>query len=150
MSPGQGAASELTKAEIRQLLKDLSGEIQRLQEDLAKQRDLPQPEAGTTTDPGLYDGASPEAPLPPGAGNRTPISLGADDRASSSKGRPNAGRGRPSGQVSDLAPQLQPESSALSDHPDEESAIDRQAIPPEYQPVFERLKQPQDDAHGQQ
>lgn len=133
-SLGQG--QELTKADIQRLLKEVSGELKALQAQLeAQQQDLPQPTAGTSTDPELYEQA---APLEPSKGSTMPIQLEVDPQASAAARR-GGGVGQPSGEVASDGPQQQPEEVTLAAHGEEESGVDRQRIPPEYQPVFDQL-----------
>jgi len=134
--PGQTPGQELTKAQIQQLLKELSGELKTLQEQLqAQQQQMPQPAAGTSTDPNLYDRA--EA-LESAKGKSMPIQLDVDQQASS-KARRGGGIGQPSGQIASDGPQQQPEDATLAAQGADETGVDRQHIPPEYRPVFDQL-----------
>ncbi len=133
--PGQTPGQELTKVQIQQLLKELSGELKTLQEQLQAQQQMPQPAAGTSTDPNLYDRA--EA-LGPGKGKSVPIQLEVDEQASS-KARRGGGVGQPSGQIASDGPQQQPEDAMLAERGADETGVNRQRIPPEYRPVFDQL-----------
>ena len=135
---GSSAGQELLKADIQQLLTELSGELKQLQAQLdadAKQHDQPSPAAGTSTDPQLYDAAS---QLENAAGDRLPIQLDVDTQPTATKRR-GGGVAEPSKEVADARPQQQPEDVALAEQGATEQGVARQAIPPEYQPVFERL-----------
>jgi len=124
------------KADIQQLLKELSGELKQLQAELeAKQSNQPNPMPGTTTDPQLYDAAS---QLEQAAGSRLPLQLDVDTQPTATKRR-GGGVGEPSNEVADALPQQQPEDVTLSDQAAQEQGAARHAIPPEYRPVFERL-----------
>ncbi len=137
------AQAEQLKAEIQQLLKDLQGELQHLQAQVAaQQKELPNPMPGTSTDPQLY-GTSEQ--LEHAKGAPLAIQLGMDAQPTSAA-RPGGGVGKPSGQVSGAAPQQQPKDAVLAEHPTEESATWRQRIPPEYQGVFERLAHQEKDS----
>lgn len=131
------AQQEALKAQIKELLKNMSTELQALEAQLAaQQKDLSSPTAGTSTDPALYEDA---ARLDPTTGNPLPIQLQVDrERASSS--RQASGTGKPAAKASDASPQQVPEPATLSDQPTEEAGVRRQAIPPDYRPVFERLQ----------
>ena len=134
---GSSAGQELLKADIQQLLTELSGELKQLQAQLdaqAKQHEQPSPAAGTSTDPQLYDAAS---GLENAAGERLPIQLDVDTQPTATKRR-GGGVAEPSKEVADARPQ-QPEDAALAEQGAAEQGVVRQAIPPEYRPVFERL-----------
>ncbi len=131
-SPG----SEALQQDIQQLLKDVSGEIQTLQAQIAAATGQPPPTAGTTTDPQLY-GTS-ELLGQTGAGN-IPIPLKTDATATTSSARAGSGVGRPSAEVAAATPSATPEPAQLSDDPREESPGSRDTVPPEYRDVFERL-----------
>lgn len=133
---GHSAQSEALKAEIQQLLKEVSGELQELQAQVAQASSQHQPAAGTGTDPELFE--KPTA-LDPARGETLPIQL-STDQAPTASPRPGAGVGRPSGEASDAAPQAVPEDAQLSDAPAEEDAAARQVVPPEYRSVFDRLQ----------
>jgi hypothetical protein len=126
------------KAEIQQLLKEVSGQLQELQAQLAAAQNQVHPEAGTTTDPNLYGGSA-AAELPRAAGGALPIQLQTDEQQAAAQ-RPGGGVGKPSGTVADDAPQASPEDAQLSGQPLEEPASSRQPVPPEYRSVFERLQ----------
>jgi hypothetical protein len=125
-------SQEAMRAEIRQLLQQVSDELQQLQAQLAHAQGA---EAGAGTDPELYE---PPMPLPEEPGSPLPMTLRAGDGPSSSS-RPAGGTGQPSGELSSDAPAAQPEEAQLSDAPLEEQAVGRHAVPPEYRDVFDRL-----------
>ena len=145
MQDGQGAGagqatgnSEALRADIQQMLKDLSGDLKQLQAQLAATTaDQPRPQAGTATDPQLYDQAS--SPLETTSGPALPIQLQTDTAPTSAQ-RPSSGVGRPSGEVSQAHPNAQSEDAQLSDEPLQEAPVDRQSVPPEYRSVFDRLR----------
>lgn len=130
-SPG---GQDALKADIQQLLKELSGELKNLQEQLAA-AELLTPEAGTSTDEQLYGAAEPMARA---AGPSLPIQL-KTDTAETSAQRPSGGLAEPSGEIAGAAPQVAPEAAELSPDSLEGSAVSRQRVPPEYQSVFDRL-----------
>jgi len=131
----------LLKADIQHLLKELSGELQTLQEELAaRQEDLSAAPPGTTTDPELYGEAS-RVDRP--TGNALPIQLGVDTNPTATSRR-GGGVGTPSGRTSSASPQQPLEAVSLSEETTDEEAVHRQSIPPEYQPVFERLSPSQE------
>lgn len=142
-SPGDAAVQAALKGDIQQLLKELSGELQTLQAQAAQTpSDQPHALPGTATDPKLYDDTA--EPLASNAGGRPlAIALKADAQ-STSKTRPGGGTAPPSGEVSGASPQQSEEAVALAEPSADASAVHRQAIPPEYQPVFERLSQRHD------
>ena len=127
---------EALKAEIQELLKDVSGELKQLQEQLGSNKDQPRPEGGTSTDPNLYE--SPMK-LDKAAGGALPIQLNTDEAKINAQ-RPGGGVGRPSGEVSNALPQTQAEDAQLANEPLEETPALRQPIPPEYRGIFERLR----------
>ncbi|MBI3312203.1 MAG: hypothetical protein HYZ88_01590 [Candidatus Omnitrophica bacterium] len=146
-APGQGtqplspAQQEQLSGEIRQLLKEMSGELKQLQAQLdAKQQDQPHPLPGTSTDPDLYDRSS---TLDSRQGSQLPILFDADQQLTSSARR-GGGVGEPSQRVAGATPQQPSEDATLADQADEETPIQRQAVPPEYRPVFERLSHGKD------
>lgn len=127
---------EALRAQIQELLKEMSGELKQLQAQLAAANNLPKPEAGTSTDPDLYE--SPTA-LDPATGGPLPIQLQTD--ATQTKGQRSAGGvGQPSSQAVSAAPQASAEDAELTDEPVEESSASRQPVPPEYRSVFDRLR----------
>ena len=137
---GQGGAQsagdqQALKAEIQQLLKDVSGELQQLQSQLAASQDHAPTTPGTGTDPQLYE--SPMA-IDPSAGRPVPVQLKTDTNSAVSK-RQGSGVGTPSGEVSSEAPTVSPQDAQLSDKPLQESATARQTVPFEYRDVFGRL-----------
>jgi len=134
-TPSSSGQQDLLKADIQQLLKEMSQELQQLQEQLVEHKDLPNPTPGTATDPQLYEDA---ASLEKAAGAQLPIQLEVDQEPSASKRRAG-GVGEPSDQVADASPQQTPEDVTLGEQAAEEQAVSRHPIPPEYRPVFERL-----------
>jgi len=130
---------EALKAEIQRLLKEVSGELKTLQQQLAAAQ-VKTPEAGTSTDPELYDG-SPTLPEQ-AAGERIAIPLKTDVEDTKSQ-RPGGGVGQPAGEVSAASPQMTPAVVRLSETPREEQPMSRQPIPPVYQNIFDRLQTPQ-------
>ena len=131
-SPG----NEALQQDIQRLLKDVSGEIQTLQAQIAAAKGQPPPTAGTATDPELY--GAPEPLGQTGAGT-IPIQLKTDTAATTSGARAGSGVGRPSGEVTAAAPSATPEPAQLSDDPLEEPPGSRDTVPPEYRDVFDRL-----------
>ncbi len=132
-SPGDG---EALKAEIQELLKEVSGELKNLQAQLASATDQPKPEAGTGTDPNLY-----EAPMKLEEGGGDPLSIQLHTDAAQTKSqRPGSGVGEPSGEVSHDAPRTEAQDAQLSDQPLEEAPASRQPVPAEYRSVFDRLQ----------
>ena len=132
---GAGAGAEALKADIQRALKELSGELKTLQAQLEAQQ-VSAPVPGTSTDPQLYGAASLEPPL--GATSRLPLQLDVDTQATASARR-GGGIGAPSGEIGAETPQQAPEEAQLAAQAAPESATHQHAIPPEYQPVFERL-----------
>ena len=135
---GSGLSSgnqEALKEEIQQLLKEVSGQLQQIQAQLANAKNQPHSEAGTGSDSNIY-----EAPMSldhnPGA--PVPIQL-KTDTAETKVDRSGGGVGKPSGDVSSATPHTRAEEAQLSDQPLEESPTNRQAIPPEYRGVFDQL-----------
>ena len=128
---------EAMKAEIQQLLKEVSGELKHLQDQLeAEHQGEPPPNPGTQTDPNVYD--KPEA-LDPARGEAVPINLKTDE-APTKTPRQAGGTGKPSTEeISQEGPHAQAEDAQLSETPIAESAAERQPIPPEYRDVFDRL-----------
>lgn len=137
---GQGGAQstgdqEALKAEIQQLLKDVSGELQQLQTQLDDSKDKTPMTPGTGSDPQLYE--SPMA-IDPTTGRAVPIQLKTDPNSTASK-RQSGGVGTPSGEASNDAPTVSPQDAQLSEKPLQESATSRQTVPFEYRDVFGRL-----------
>lgn len=128
---------EAMRADIQQLLKEVSGELKALQAQLAAAESHAQPDAGTSADPQLYE--SPMK-LDRATGNALPVQL-QTDTAPTTTPRPGGGVGRPSGEVSGANPSVRPEEAQLSDEPREETPTARQPVPPEYRSVFDRLRQ---------
>lgn len=146
-SPSDAAQQQALKADIQQLLKELSSELKNMQAEMeAKQSNSqePSPLAGGATDPNLYEQS---AKLDTPSGSRLPIQLEVDTTPTTSPRR-GGGTGQPSKQASDALPQQEPENASLSDVRTTEQGQARHAIPPEYQPVFERLSPNQQ--HNQQ
>ena len=130
-----GANQDRLKADIQELLEELSGELKTLQEQLGESQQQPDPLAGTDTDPELYGSAS---GLESASGETLPIQLGTDTEPTARK-RPGGGVGDASGEISDALPQMQAQASELAEKSLEERPISRQSIPPEYRSVFDRL-----------
>ncbi len=130
---------EAIKADIQQLLKEVSGELKELEAQLAAAKDQPHPEAGTGTSPELY---GPATKLDRATGSPVPIQLQTDTVGTKSP-RPGSGVGKPSGEVSGAAPTAQAEDAQLSSEPLEETPSDRQPVPPEYREAFDRIRQQQ-------
>ena len=139
-SQGQSSGNqEALKADIQQLLKEVSGELQQLQAQLANAEGQTNPNAGTSTDPELYERS---APLDQGHGDELSIHLPTDTAPTQAR-RPGGGVGKPSGEAAPASPQAKPEAAELSDTPAEEPGGARQVVPPEYRNVFDRLQQQQ-------
>lgn len=137
-SPMDQQAQDALKGDIKQLLEQLSEELQSLQARVDPQRlDRPHPEPGTSTDPQLYDDADLSPPAD-AAQRRVPVQLRVDQQALTAR-RPGGGVGEPSDEVATTGPQQLEEDAQLSEDPVGAEAVTRHAIPPEYQPVFERL-----------
>ena len=130
---------QVTKAQIQQLLKEVSGELKVLQAQLSAS-DQPHPEAGTATDAQLYGAADSLEPSG-GSGGTLPIQLQADHATATQSPRRGGGVGRPSADVSHAAPSMTPEEAQLSSTPREDASQARQPVPPEYQGAFDRLHQ---------
>jgi len=138
---GQAAMNgDVTREQIQQLLKEVSGELKQLQVQLAAANDQPRPEAGTSTDPELY---GPAEALDHAKGSPLPVQLGTDTVETKAQ-RPGGGVGHPAGKAASATPQTQAEDAQLSEQPLEETPAAHQTIPPEYRPVFERLQQQRD------
>jgi len=136
---GEGAA---LKAEIQQLLKEVSGELKNLQAQLEAAN--AQPEAGTTTDPNLYGDASALEDMT--AQSPIPLELKTDTGATQ-KPRAGGGVGKPTGEISPDGPRTKAEEAHLSEQPLEETAASRQPVPAEYRSVFDRLQRQRGPAH---
>ncbi|MBI3997084.1 MAG: DUF202 domain-containing protein [Candidatus Omnitrophica bacterium] len=135
---GAGQSSvgqDALKADIQQLLKEVSGELKQLQTQMDAAQH--QPQIGTGTDPNLYDAPT---PVDVTTGSSMPVQL-QTDQATTKTPRPGSGVGRPSGEVSAATPQAKAEAAQLSDQPLEETPVPREAVPPEYRPIFDRLHQ---------
>ena len=138
---GQSSADQAAlRAEIHELLQEVSGELKQLQAQLAEAHGDTAPDPGTSTDPDLYEAPTPLGPEA-GDGSALPMSLGTD-AAETRSTRPGGGVGEPSDVVSSDAPRAQAEDAQLSDTPLEERAAGRQVVPPEYREVFDRLQKP--------
>ena len=133
-SLGEGAA---LKADIQQLLKEMSGELKNLQAQLEASKDQAQPQAGTSTDPNLYGDAEKLEDVT--AKNPLPLQMQTDSAATKT-GRPGVSIGKPSGDVSAATPQVQAQDAQLTDQPLDESAAARQPVPAEYRSVFDQLQ----------
>lgn len=131
-----GAGDDALKAEIQQLLKEMSGELKQLQEQMTNAKDQPQPQAGTSTDPNLYEAPT---PLDRATGDALPIQLNTDSHQTKTP-RPGSGVGKPSADASSAAPQTRAEAAQLADTPQEETPTARQPIPPEYRSIFDQLR----------
>jgi hypothetical protein len=142
-SQSASAQQDLLKADIQQLLKELSSELKQLQAQLdTTSHNQPSPLPGTATDPSLYDART---SLPQAAGAPLPIQLQVDAQPTAAP-RPGSGVGDPSEQVASADPKQQAESAQLAQRPiEEEFARPHQPIPPEYRPVFERLSNPDEN-----
>ena len=135
---GTGLSSgneEALKADIQTLLKELSGELKQLEAQLAQANDQARPEAGSSTDPALYESS---APMGPSGGSTLPIGV-QTDTVKTAASRPGGGVGRPAGSAAAASPGVQAEEAQLSEAPLEETPAARQVVPPEYRSVFERL-----------
>ena len=133
---GSAAGNQDTlKADIQELLKELSGELKDLQAQLASSSQEPHPQAGTSTDPELY---GPRTTPEQAAGESVAIQLKTDTQPTQASRR-GGGVGQPSGEVSGAGPQVKPEDAQLSEAPLEEQPVSRQPVPPEYRRVFDRL-----------
>ena len=130
-----GAGSEQAKADIQQLLKEMSGELKQLQEQLEAGRPQAVPQPGTSADPNLYEpGARPDL----GQGADVPIQLQPD--AASASRREGQGVGKAGDRPSAASPRAKAEAAQLADDPGEEPAVSRQPVPPEYRSVVERVQ----------
>lgn len=131
-------AQEALKGDIQQLLKQLSEELQSLQAHIDEQRvERPHPAPGTSTDPQLYDDADVSAHADPSQ-RRLPIQMAVDQQAVAAR-RPAGGVGKPSDDIATQTPQQLEEEAQLASQATDAKAVTRDAIPPEYQPVFDRL-----------
>lgn len=136
-SQGEPAGNaEAIKADIQQLLKEVSGQLETLQRELAKE---PPPAPGTTADPTLYDSAM---PLEPPVGGALPMEL-ATDEAAATRPRTGGDVGRASPTATRAAPQTAPEDAPLTETPQEETGAHRQPVPLEYRDAFDRLNRQQ-------
>lgn len=143
---GQGmsqptAQQEALRAEIQQLLKEVSGELKDLQRQLAQVQAEPIPNAGTESNPNLYEDAMQLDPL---TGTPVPIAI-TPDTGKTSAPRKTEGVGEAGGEVSTDAPTSQSEDATLSDAPVDERAVNRQVVPPEYRDVFDRMNRPAEE-----
>ena len=133
----------MTKAEIERLLKQVSGQLEQLQADLATSTNQPRPEAGTGTSSQLY-----EEPMKLDAANgqTLPIQL-QTDTAPTQAARRGSGVGQPSGTAARGAPAMTEEAAQPAATPREETPVSRQMVPPEYRGVFDRLHTEQEPTH---
>ena len=127
--------SDALKADIQELLKEVSGELKELQA-----RSTPpdqRPQAGTGTDPNLYGGDEPLDSSAPG----DPLSLevGSDTKPASQQ-RAGSGVGKAGDEVARSAPKARTEDARLADQPLPEPPSTRQPIPAEYRSVFDQLR----------
>jgi len=141
--PMSSAQQEALKADIQKLLKEMSGELKELQMQLDPKQQQ-RPTAGTQTDPELYEAPS---PLDAARGSQLPIQLNTDAKSTAAQ-RKGGGAGDASDQAVSAAPQQQPEAAELSAQSGHEQGVQRQAIPPEYRPVFERLSSSPESTEG--
>lgn len=141
-SQGVGQSSlngEALKAEIQGLLKEVSGELKDLQQQI-NASDQAHPQAGTQTDPNVYGSAE---PLDKTQGSQVAIQLKTDS-APTQKQRPAGGTGSASSNVASDGPQVTPEEAKLSNTPREETPASQQHVPAEYRGIFDQMrKQPQ-------
>ena len=125
------------KEEIQQLLKEVSGELKQLQNQLElSQQNQPPPAPGSATDPDLY-GESEK--LDPAKGEEVPIQIQPDEAPTKT---PRAGGGTGASAKNEIGregPRTGREDAQLSETPTAESSAEKQAIPPEYHDVFDRL-----------
>jgi len=135
------ADQEALRAEIQELLQEVSGELKQLQAQLAEAQSDTAPSPGTSTGPELYEAPMPLSPEAEGS-SPVPMSLGTDTAETRST-RPGGGVGEPADRVSSEAPGAQAEDAQLSDTPLDERAATRQVVPPEYREVFDRLHRDQ-------
>lgn len=145
LGQSMGDSAEL-KADIQQLLKEMSGELKELQGQLEAAKDQPKPQAGSGTDPNLYGAGEKLDAL--GSKSPVPLSLGADQKATEKAGRPAGGVGKASSDISSELPQAQAQQAQLSDQPSEESASTRQSVPIEYRNVFDQLRKHEEQPSG--
>lgn len=131
------AQQQAMRAEIKELLKELSAEMEAFHKQLAEAPEAAYPEAGTSTDPDLYERAMEiERKIQAQA---LPMTLATDDKESGSM-RKASGIGESSEEVSDAAPQMSRDNARLSGESAPVQAVERQPIPPVYQGVFENLE----------
>jgi hypothetical protein len=138
MTAAPSAQQEALKAEIRQLLKDVSAELKQLQAALTESPGQPPPEAGTGTDPELF--GEPEA-LGSTSAAGGPLSL-ETDVAPTQRVRSGGGVAETAGEVTAATPQQKPEEAALAAQAREEAVALRRQVPPQYRGVLERLSRP--------
>ena len=137
---GQSAGDqEALRAEIQELLQEVSGELKQLQAQLAEAHGDTAPDAGASTDPDLYEAQAPLGPDAGAAGRPLPMSLGTD-AAPTNAARRGGGVGKPSDVIATDAPTAEAEEAELSEAPLDERAAERQVVPPEYRDVFDRLQ----------
>ncbi len=143
-SPGTSGANGQQAAlqqDIQQLLKQMNAELQQMQAEMSQSPPSEASTPGSGTDADLYGDAT---ALEQAAGAQMPIQFDTDEQSGSGKNRKGSGIGKPSGKVSAALPQTAPEDVAATEQSQEEQAISRQPIPPEYQPVFEHASQAKD------
>jgi len=138
--PNAGGDSAAIQAEIRELLNEMKDEMKRMQAELEGSSEASQSEAppGTDTDTELWeDPMSFEVP----EGGTLPIQLDADV-SPTGEARSGGGTGEASGEVDRDGPRMSRENVSLSNSPEAERAqAARFPVPPEYQPVVDRLKE---------
>jgi len=131
------AEGEALKAQIQELLHEMSGEIEQLQAQLSSlEKSQSPPTIGASTDPELFEAAE---PLDGPAGASLPIQLQTDTTQIRSQ-RPGGGTGTPSDTVDNARPTAKAEDVQLAEEPLEERAASRQVVPLEYRTVFDRLR----------
>lgn len=118
----------------------MSSDLEQLQAqlDAQPQKGIPLT-PGTSTDPDLYDESV--MPMAAGQGGARPLQL-ETDAAPTSKARSGSGIGTPDPAIplSTARPKSSEEVAELSDRAAPEAGVERHAIPPEYEPVFEQLQ----------
>jgi hypothetical protein len=136
-STGEGQA--VLREDIQTLLKQVSGELQQLQAQLAAAQDAPPPQPGTSTDPQLYESAMSPSERRGGVEGALPIQLSTDAAPTSARRRGSSSSAEPAADVASADPTAQPEAASLSEVPLDEPAAARQPVPLEYQDAFNRL-----------
>jgi hypothetical protein len=125
--------SDALKADIQELLKEVSGELKELQAQAESTQEQPNP--GTGTDPNLYGGEEPQ----PAGGDPLAVEL-RSDVAPTAKDRSGAGIGRAGTDVARSGPKAIAEDAQLADQPVPEPPSARQPIPVEYRSVFDQMR----------